>query len=115
MEEGFTGKEKGLRVNQNTPVLPTPDNPLVRVPVQQFVDSGLVWLANTFLHVFGYAIAYDVDDKGNVSDLYPCRTVFRGYSEDLSSDGYERVSRYMLMHAKRLLAEAVEDEDLTSE
>ena len=42
---------------------PTTKKPLVKVSTKTFVDTGLVWLINRFLHLYGFAIAYDMNEE----------------------------------------------------
>jgi hypothetical protein len=86
---------------------PSTEKPLVKVNTKTFVDTGLVWLVNRFLHLYGFAIAYDMNEEtGECSDFYVCRTIFRGFEEPFDSEGYERVARYMKENAAELYTEA---------
>jgi hypothetical protein len=75
---------------------------------QEFRDSGLFWLINTFLHTFGWAIVIDVDDNGIAKSAYPARVKFRGFTEKINTEGYEKVSAHMLENAEELLKESKE-------
>jgi hypothetical protein len=75
---------------------------------KEFKDTGMLWLINTTLHVFGWAIAYELDEAGNIVRVYPARCKFRGFSEDVNTKGYKEVSKYMLDNAEELFKEANE-------
>lgn len=93
------------------------NNPLIRIDTKEFVDTGLIWLINSYLHLMGFALSYHVDEKtGEYSDFYICRTIFRGFEEPYESEGYEHVARFLKDNAARLYAEGNyptpgEDED----
>ena len=73
------------------------NNPVQNIPLQQFLDSGLLPLINEFLHIFGFALAYDCDANGVPEDnsLRPVRTTFRGFSESSQTKAYAKITAYM--------------------
>ena len=77
---------------------------------KEFKDDGFLWWINTLLHVFGWAIVYtyDGDDKEKIIDVYPARVSFRGFEEKINSEGYIKISKYMVVEAGELLKEALE-------
>lgn len=68
---------------------------------KEFIDSGLLWWINMILHTFGWAITYTIED-GKVKEVYPARVKFRGFSEEISSEGYVKVSEYIKENADTL-------------
>ena len=60
------------------------------------------------LHTFGWAITYELDDNGEISDVHPARVRFRGFGEDINSNGYIKVSQFMNDNSDDLLKEAKE-------
>lgn len=76
---------------------------------EKFRENGLLWAVNSFLHVFGFSIVYQYEN-GEIVDVYPARVKFRGFSEDVTTNGYIAVSKYMADNADELLKEA-SDED----
>ena len=74
----------------------------------EFRETGLVLIINQILHIFGWAITFDMED-GKVTNCYPSRTKFRGFEGDCVSESYKKVSRWMKDNAAQLLKEA-EDE-----
>lgn len=75
---------------------------------QEFRDTGLVVIINQILHIFGWAITFEVDKDGNAIRCYPARVNFRGFTEDASDKAYLKVSQYMEQNAKELLEETRE-------
>lgn len=73
---------------------------------KEFRDSGMLWWINMILHTMGWAIAYNFDDDGNISDVFPARVKYRGFSDKNNSEGYIKVSKYMKDNAAELLEEA---------
>lgn len=64
--------------------------------LMEFKQSGLLWFINTILHVFGWAIVYNIDDKsGNVIDLDIRKVPYRGFGEKSNDLGYTKLSDYM--------------------
>ncbi len=48
--------------------------PLERFDLDEFRDSGMLYLANRTLHVFGLALAVMRDDEGKAVELYVVET-----------------------------------------
>ena len=74
----------------------------------QFRDCGMLWWINMILHTMGWAIVYEFDKEGNISEVYPARVKFRGFGEQNNTDGYIKVSQYMKENADDLLKEALD-------
>lgn len=75
---------------------------------KEFRDSGMLWWINMILHTFGWAITVEIDDDGSISNAYPARVKFRGFSEKINTKGYQKVSRYMKDNVEELLKETEE-------
>ncbi|KZR59151.1 hypothetical protein A3781_01115 [Bacillus badius] len=65
----------------------------------------MLWLINQTLHLFGWAIITEVED-GNITRVYPARVKFRGFSEEINTDGYIKVSKYLAENIKQLEEES---------
>lgn len=76
-----------------------------RVSWKEFKDNGMLWFVNTILHLFGYAIVYEIDNE-EIIDVYVARVSFRGFNEKSNSDGYIKVSKYLFENINDLLKEA---------
>lgn len=75
---------------------------------QEFRDVGLLWWINMILHTFGWAIVYELGSDQEITNVYPARVKFRGFSEELNTKGYTRLSKYMNENASELLRECEE-------
>ena len=58
------------------------------------------------LHTFGWAIAVEIEDDITISDAYPARVKFRGFSEKINTEGYQKVSQYMRDNVAELCEES---------
>ena len=74
---------------------------------KEFRDSKLLWFVNMILHTFGWAIVTDIDN-GEITDIYPARVKFRGFSEKINTEGYIGLSKYLSENCEELLREARE-------
>lgn len=72
---------------------------------KEFRDSGLLWLANTLLHTFGWALVFEMNEE-EIVRVYPARVKFRGFTTDINTDGYKKVSKYLKENADELEKEA---------
>jgi hypothetical protein len=43
---------------------------------EEFRESGLLWWINMILHTFGWAIVLNINDDGEVLEVYPARIIF---------------------------------------
>ena len=75
---------------------------------EEFQKTGLLWLINTTLHLFGWAITYIIDEEqpDKIIDIYPARVKFRGFSDDCVTKGYQKVSKYLLDNITELEKES---------
>jgi hypothetical protein len=82
---------------------------ITRCSWEDFKSTGLLWWINQILHTFGWAIVIVLNDDEKVIDSYPARVKYRGFSTDIISKGYQKVSKYMEENAHILHQEAKED------
>ena len=75
---------------------------------QDFRDAGLLWWINMILHTFGWAIVYELGNDQEITNVNPARVKLRGFSEELNTKGYTRLSKYMNENASELLRECEE-------
>lgn len=75
---------------------------------KEFRECGLLWWINMILHTFGWAIVFNIEDDGTVSDVYPARVKFRGFGEKNNTEGYIKVSEYLKENADILATESKE-------
>ena len=76
---------------------------------KEFKEAGFLWFINSTLHLFGWAIVVVKSEDGQITDAYPARVKFRGFSERVNSKGYVRVTEYLRENADALLEEAKDD------
>ena len=74
---------------------------------QEFRDSGLLFIVNQLLHIFGWAIVFEWEDyeKSKTTEpdrIYPARVKFRGFDEKSTTNGYVNISKYMVDNAEEL-------------
>lgn len=74
---------------------------------EEFRNTGFLWWINMILHTFGWAITVKMKD-GKIIDCYPARVKFRGFAEENNTEGYKKVSEYMVENAIELEQEASE-------
>ena len=86
------------------------DKPLVREKSwNEFRNSGMLWMANTILQVFGWSIVVDQDEKtGDIICAYPARVKYRGFTHETNTKGYIKIADYMRENADEILKEAME-------
>jgi hypothetical protein len=77
---------------------PLPDNgknPIVEKTWDEFHNTGLLFLVNSVLHVFGWAIAIARNDQGEAVKIFPARTVFRGFSDNVVTQSHIKLADYI--------------------
>ena len=75
---------------------------------EEFQNAGLLWWVNRALHLFGWAIVLQVEDSGAVTDAYPARVQFRGFSERNESEGFIKLTEHLQQTMPDLLKEVRE-------
>jgi hypothetical protein len=77
---------------------------------EEFRSSGMLWLINSLLHVFGWCIVIDYPEgEGHpASEAYPARTTYRGFDDKCTTEGYKKVSKWMKDNAEELYKESKE-------
>ena len=83
------------------------NNMVTRKSWNEFRESEIMWMVNTILQVFGWSIVVEMDDD-KVTDVYPARVKYRGFTQKTNSKGYIKLSNYMQENADELLKEAIE-------
>lgn len=75
---------------------------------KQFRDSGLLWWINTTLHMFGWAIVVEIEDNGEITNVYPARVKFRGFDEKNNTEGYQKVTNYLKENIEDIYIETLD-------
>jgi uncharacterized protein YfbU (UPF0304 family) len=73
---------------------------------KEFRETGLLWFINTILHMFGWAIVVNINDKNEIIETYPARVKFRGFDENSNTEGYIKVTKFLNENIKEILEEA---------
>jgi len=74
---------------------------------KEFRETGLLWWINTTLHMFGWAIVFEIEDEtGDVIQVYPARVRYRGFNEENNTLGYQKVTQYLNDNINELLEES---------
>lgn len=76
---------------------------------KEFQESKLLWFANRTLHLFGWAIVLQVEESGEISDVYPARVRFRGFEYKDEADGFVGLTEYIKENIDELSEEALEE------
>lgn len=72
----------------------------------EFRNTGLALIINQTLHIFGWALVFEVDEEsGEVKNVYPARVKFRGFDNSDTDEAYKSVSKYMAENSDELLEE----------
>ena len=62
---------------------------------EEFRESKLLWWVNRSLHLFGWAIVLDQETDGRISNAYPARVKFRGFSEESEENGFAGLTKHL--------------------
>lgn len=62
---------------------------------KEFQETKLLWWVNRTLHLFGWAIVMVQESDGEISDVYPARVSYRGFSDSSESDGFTQLTEYL--------------------
>jgi len=73
--------------------------------IDEFRETGLLLLTNQFLHIFGWALAVDIDDDGKATKLYPTHCKFRGFDHNKAGEAYKKIT----LHLKERMPDLLKD------
>lgn len=68
--------------------------PIQKHTWEAFRETGLFRFVNAFLHIFGWVIVMEMED-GKVKNVYPAKTIWRGFSAESMSESYKKVAELM--------------------
>jgi len=63
---------------------------------EEFRGTGLLLFVNQFLHIFGWCLVFEYDDKDTLFKVFPAKTKYRGFSGQSQTEAYARLSKYMV-------------------
>ncbi len=69
---------------------------------KEFQEAGLLWWINRSLHLFGWAIVFEVDSLGRVTEVYPARTSARGFHLPEEDAGFIALTNHLANIAPEL-------------
>jgi hypothetical protein len=75
---------------------------------KEFQEAGLLWWVNRFIHLLGWAIVFEVEEDGSVSEVYPARVKFRGFEVKDEAAGFIALTKRIASDMPELLEEAKE-------
>jgi hypothetical protein len=86
-------------------------NMVKKITWKDFRECGLLWFVNRIIHLFGYAIVMEMDkDTGEITKVYPARCRFRGFTEDIETEGFKTLTAH-IHRTIGMLKEDTESED----
>ena len=71
----------------------------------EFRSTGLLLFINQILHVFGWAIVFDMDGD-EVKSVYPARVKYRGFDHKSVGESYQKITEYVKENISDLSSEA---------
>jgi hypothetical protein len=86
-----------------------PKPPYQEASWDDFCAAQLLWYVNRLIHLFGWAIVTDVDAAGKVTCVFPARTSFRGFSEEVETKDFIGLTQHLAAESQTLLKD-VSDE-----
>lgn len=73
----------------------------------EFRDSGLLWYVNRMLHLFGWALKFQMAND-EIIGVYPSKCKFRGFSEDIETNGFKKLTNHLAENMETLLKDVEE-------
>ena len=67
----------------------------------EFRSTGLVLIVNQILHIFGWALIFEMNGD-EIKSVYQARVKFRGFGEKSTEEAYKKVSQYMRDNSEEL-------------
>ena len=80
---------------------------IIKKDWKEFQKTGLLLIINQFLHVFGWAIVFEIEND-IIKNVYPARVKFRGFDNKSVTEEYIKVAEYLNENSEELLKEAKE-------
>jgi len=80
---------------------------IIRKEWSEFRSTGLLLFINQILHLFGWAIVFDIEkNTGNIKSVFPARVKFRGFDNEDVSESYKMISNYLKENIEDLSKES---------
>jgi hypothetical protein len=74
----------------------------------EFREAKLFWYINRMLHLFGWALVYELDEDSLIRNVYPAHVRFRGFSEEIETSGFLGLTKHIKKNISRLEEESKE-------
>jgi len=78
---------------------------------EEFQANGMLWWINRILHLFGWAIVFEMDDDNNIKEVYPARCKFRGFDPTSETKGFNKLTNYLTANIQELAKDLNSGED----
>jgi hypothetical protein len=72
---------------------------------KEFQETGLFLIINQILHIFGWALVYEIED-GEIKNVYPARVKYRGFDNKNVQEAHKKVAGYLKENIEELEEEA---------
>ena len=81
----------------------------------EFRATGLLFLVNTILHAFGWAISVEIDEETKmVTGTRPLRVRYRGFDEKTQDEQHQKIAKYLADTSPNFPGE-IQDDPVTPE
>lgn len=77
----------------------------------EFREWDLLWWVNRILHLFGWVIAVNTDCFGKVTEAYPARCRFRGFTTKCEVQGFRNLTRKIAEEHESFSAEILSEDE----
>lgn len=74
----------------------------------EFRSTGLVLIVNQILHIFGWALVFEIEND-EIKSVYPARVKFRGFDNESTSEAYVKATKYLKENIDELVKEVNEE------
>ena len=81
---------------------------------KEFQDCKLLWWVNRSLHLFGWAIVIEQQEDGTISNVYPARVSYRGFSEEAEDEGFTILTQHLANEVEGLVKDVLPPEGTVS-
>lgn len=63
---------------------------------KEFQDSGLLLFINQMLHLFGWAIVFEQDQRTkDITDVYPAKVKWKGFDHADVYESYAKITKHL--------------------
>ena len=78
---------------------------MIKKTWKDFQECKLLWWVNRSLHIFGWAIVVEEQADGTISNCYPARVDYRGFSEDAEDAGFAALTQHLAANIETLVSD----------